>query len=444
MSQPLTPALAQATHRQSRSVRDLGLACCAYLLLFSGGVLLWLFLSGAPVHLGMAGICALSPLAALALALGDRSDARQYTLHMLAATLAFPILLLFWAGSVDIDTPPAPPSAASLDAQALFNGAEAVQDTDMRAGGILLLRAGRFADGSELRLSRFADANAARNYVALLAQAMPTDPFTDAGRRGLRLVNGGVGTATLVVFERHGADLLELRAADSRMAMARWAAQRVPVPEQGRAPATAEPAASWPFFTAMAITQGLVFVALIAWAGSHTTGVPALHDAPVATPGELRSRLLSLARPGGPFDITPVEVDGQQAWRVDVSPSPRRRHHITLHIDERRGWVRVHEKLGIDGDAPQDAEEASLRHVGDDLVDAARPDAQRVWSSALQATMVVPARLAAVPLRLFPGRAELPTEYAARLDGEGVLTALCALVTRSGWHWQPRLFGRRV
>jgi hypothetical protein len=106
--------------------------------------------------------------------------------------------------------------------------------------------------------------------------------------------------------------------------------------------------------------------------------------------------------------------------------------------------VLVHEKLSIDDDAPQDADEASLRDPGDDLVDAARPDADRLWSATLQATMVQPALLAAVPLRLRARQAELPPAYAAALDGEGVLTALCAVVTRSGWHWQPRLLGRRL
>jgi hypothetical protein len=441
MPQPLAPALAQAAQRQSRTVRDLGLACCAYLLLFSGGVLLWLIHIDAPIDMGALGPCALAPLAALALALGDKSDARQYALHMLAATLAFPILLLFWAGSVDVEAPGVPPVAPSLDAQTLFNGAAAVEDADMRGGGMLLLRSGRFADGSELRLSRFADAHSARNYVAMLAQAMPTEPFTDAGRQGLRLLGGGVG-ATLVMLERHGPDLLEVRASDRSSALARLTMQRVPAPQHDLAPAAAEAAASWPFFTAMAVTHGLMFVPLIAWGGSHTTRVPALRGAPMATPEELRARLLSLARPTGPFNITELTVDGAPALRVDVSPSPRRSHHITLHIDARCGRVRVHEKLGANGDAPQDADEASMRGPGDEWMDPARPDAGQVWSSTLQTTMVVPSRLAAVPLQLQSRQAALPAGYANSLDGEGVLTALCALVTRSGWHWQPRLFGR--
>jgi hypothetical protein len=440
---PPSPALTQASQRQSRTVRELGLACCAYLLAFSAGVLAWLQHAGVPLDSGVLAICALPPLAGLALWTLDASDARQYSLHMAAAMLALPIALMFWASSLDGAPAAAAPTAPSLAAQQLFDGAETVADTDLRAGGIQLLRTGRFADGSELRLSRFADAAAARNYLAMLSQAMPTEPFTDAGRQGLRLRGNGIG-AVEIVYERHGADLLELRAADRSGLLARLAAQRVPLPQDDAVAAPAEPVPAWPFFTAMTVAHALAFVALIAWAGSHTTRVPALQGAAVATPDELRARLLSLARPLGPFDITELAVDGAPALHIDASPGRRRTHHITLHLDAGSRSVRVHEKLGVDGDAPQDADEASMRDLGDELVDAARPDAQQVWSSALQATMVQPSRLAAVPLQLQHRHAALPPDYAARLDGEGVLTALCAVVTRSGWHWQPRLFGRRI
>jgi len=448
MSPTPAPALAEAADCQSRAVREVGVACCAYLLMVSGAVLLWLRQAGAPLDAWAWGMCALGPAAGLALLWRDTADARQYMLHMITAALGFPVLLLFWAASVDGQvTTAAPPDRPSLEARQLFEGAAAVEDADMRGGGITLLRSGRFADGSELRLTRFADAGAAGRYLAMLAQAMPTAAFTDGGRQGVRLLGAGVGS-TLVVVEQHGPDLLELRAADRDSGLARLAAQQVPVPlpmpVAGPVSAPAKPAARWPFFTAMAIAHGLTFVALIAWAGSHTTRLPASLGATAATPDQLRARLLSLARPTGPFDITELAAEGSQALRIDASPGRRRSHHITLHIDTRRGCVRVHEKLGINGDAPHDADEASMRSPGDDWFDPTRPDARKVWSSSVQATMIVPSRLAAVPLQLHPRHAELPANYAATLDGEGVLTALCALVTRSGWQWQPRMFGTRI
>jgi hypothetical protein len=32
-------------------------------------------------------------------------------------------------------------------------------------------------------------------------------------------------------------------------------------------------------------------------------------------------------------------------------------------------------------------------------------------------------------------------DFVASLDERGVATLLCAVVTRSGWHWQPAFFG---
>ncbi|HEY0955451.1 MAG TPA: hypothetical protein VGE36_11880 [Roseateles sp.] len=432
MSHTVVPDVVQTARRhRSRAVRELGMACTAHLLLFSGAVLWWLDRSGAPADLWTLVVGALLPLAALALACQSTADARQYALHMVAATLMLPLLLLFWVGSLDDGAAGAPPAAAALDAQALFNGAAAVTDADMRGGTIALLRSGRFADGSELRLSRFSDVQAARNQVGMLVQAVPAEPFAEAGRRGWRLLGGGVGVTQLLI-ERHGADLLEVRASDRSQALARLVAQRVPPPPEDVAPPSVEAVERWPLLTGMAAVHALVFVALITWAGFHLTRVPALHGAAVATPDELRARLLSLARPIGPFDVTELELDGARALRVDASTGPGRTHHITLHIDARHGQVRVQETLSLHGDAPLD----------DDGTDPMRPDARQLWSLALQATLIQPSRLADVPLRLRSRQAELPPDYALALDGEGVLTALCTLVTRSGWHWQPRLLGR--
>jgi hypothetical protein len=451
MSHIPAPALTEASDCRSHSVRALGVACCAYLLVFSGAVLLWLWHAGVRLDAWAWIACALAPAVGLALLGRSTADARQYALNMLAATLMLPILLLFWASSADVEAPAALPDAPSLDAQRLFEGATAIQDADMHGGGITLLRSGQFGDGSELRLTRFTDAAAAQGHLAMLAGAMPTAPFTEGGRRGVRLVGAGIGS-TLLVIERHGPDLLELRAADRPGGLARLAAQQVPVPEVERVAAPVEPVARWPFFTAMSLAHGFALVVLIARGGSTTTRVPALRGVAPATPEQLRARLLSLARPTGPFDICLVTEGGSQAVRVDASPSrlpscdpaDPTTHLITLHLDAASACVRVHEKLAARAAAPRNAEQASMRGPGDEWFDPARPDARRRWASTVQATMIVPTRLAAVPLQLYAQHAELPAAHAASLDGEGVVTALCALVTRSGWHWQPRLFGRRV
>ncbi|HEY0820154.1 MAG TPA: hypothetical protein VGD46_15315 [Rhizobacter sp.] len=126
--------------------------------------------------------------------------------------------------------PGATAACPALDVQRLFRDAAEVHATPMRTGGIVLMRSGRFADGSELRLTRFVEPYAASRYLALLASSMPTEPFDEGGRGGWRVRGPGVGD-TLVVYEQHGADVLELRARDLASGLARLAAQQVPVPE---------------------------------------------------------------------------------------------------------------------------------------------------------------------------------------------------------------------
>lgn len=50
--------------------------------------------------------------------------------------------------------------------------------------------------------------------------------------------------------------------------------------------------------------------------------------------------------------------------------------------------------------------------------------------------MIDPPRLAAVPVGLLDGAIDVPADYSlAALHGEGLVTLLCAVVTRSGWDW---------
>jgi hypothetical protein len=118
-------------------------------------------------------------------------------------------------------------------------------------------------------------------------------------------------------------------------------------------------------------------------------------------------------------------------------PDPARSHGVFMRLDTTRRCVHVAERLGAAGATPQDADEASLRRVGDPLLDAARPQAQRVWGMTRQATLIDPHRLAALmQLMAARGVARAATDATA-LDAEGTLTLLCAVVTTSGWDWSP-------
>lgn len=424
---------------QARRLRGYAAACCAWLGLFALG---WFGLLGAiGVERGPAvvALAALGPLVGLALAASPVRPARRYTMNIIAATLFVPIALLFVAGSLD----PAPARRAAtppLDIDRTFAGATRVEDGDLVAAGIVRTRSGLFADASELRLLRFIDAEAARAHLAMLAEALGAEPYTDHGRRGLRVQRGGMPDA-LVLFERHGADLIELRARDVAGGLARLARQQVPTPATNDAAVPAQPL-RWPYFVAAVLAHALAFVALIVWGGRSTTRVDAAPGAAAVNAAALRARLVSFASsPRAPFDLVRADEADEARLVVELPLGALRSHRITLMLDAARHEVRVTERLGIRGDRPRDADEASLRSPAEPAFDAARPSADRVWQTTWQASLIDPVRLAAVPLHPLGLHAELPPAYAGALDGDGVLTALCALVTRSGWAWQPRLGG---
>jgi hypothetical protein len=404
-------------------------------------VLTWLAVNGVAPSIWLIGPGLLMPAIALVLLMRSTADARRYTMHMLAATLVLPAALLFWADSFELNASAASTAATEpvLDARRLFNGAIAIQDSDLRNSQGPLLRAASFADGSELRLTRYADPQAAAAYLAMLESTFRGEPFTDEGRRAVRLQNVGIGS-TLVIVEQHGADLLELRSRDKASGLARLASQQVPLPGSARiapAPPTATAALpQWPFYAGAATAHMLFFVGLIVWGGSALTQVPALAGSVAVAPQALSDRLSSLARAS---DHLIVSTPDAESLLFEVRVARKRSHRITLRLDSENNAVQVGEKLAADGARPLDDDEASMGDFGESAFDATRPDAQRVWSATWQATMIEPARLANVPLQLQSTRALLPASYLDSLDGEGVLTVLCAVVTRSGWHWQPRL-----
>lgn len=439
-SSPLVPAASAHSHAeqlqlaQTRRLRGHAAACCAWLGLFALGWFGLLPLAGIDRSPAAAALAALVPLVGLALLASPVWPARRYTLNVVAATLFLPIALVFVTASLDA-APAQPADAPGLDIDRTFDGASLVDDGELVAAGIVRLRRASFSDGSELRLLRFIDADAARAHLAMLSGALRAEPYADHGRRGLRVVHG-VMPGALVLFERHGHDLLELRARDVAGGLARLARQQVP------APAAEEPAAPttrprWPFVVAATLAHAFAFVALIVWGGRHTTRVDAAPGAPAVNAAALRARLVSLASSSrAPFQL--VE-DGEARFVVELPLGPLRSQRITLVLDEARREVCVGERLGVDGDRPRSADEADMRPAAGPRFDPARPSADRVWQTTWQATLIDARRLAAVPLNPLGLHAELPAACAAALDGDGLLTALCALVTRSGWAWQPRL-----
>ena len=193
-----------------------------------------------------------------------------------------------------------------------------------------------------------------------------------------------------------------------------------------------------------ALLHVLGLVAMVAWLAKATTRVEAGMAAPKVLPEVLGRRLMSLRAEGLPIDIQAGTVPDD--WVVDLrfDAATARAHRVLLTVDPATREVRVRERVGASGAAPDDADEASMRTVGDDAFDPSRPQAQRVWARTLQTTMLDPQRLASVPLRLHGPSAHLDAADPKAFDAEGVLTLLAALVTGSGFAWQPVIAAPRA
>ena len=154
----------------------------------------------------------------------------------------------------------------------------------------------------------------------------------------------------------------------------------------------------------------------------------------------LVQRLQSLAAAGVPFDATAGAAPGEWTLALRLAEAERA-HRVLLQIDERTRTVRVRERLGASGAAPCNADVACMRCLGEPAFDPTRPAAQRISSRVAQSSMIDPARLQATRLVLHDGRAEPSAQAVASTasDPDAIVTLLCALVTRSGYAWQPHL-----
>jgi hypothetical protein len=398
------------------SIRPVGLLACGFLLLAGAALPAWRWSLGLRPDLQELLICAALPALGL-LALGWAGPARQVMLRIVCCVFMLPLLLLMWGSSLP-RAPEAAAPAARLPDERLFAGALAQQElpaAQLQGSGILLMRSAAFADGSELRLIRFEHAEAAQHYREQLAQVL-----RDAAPLAPRLA-------------LHGADLIELRAASPALLQARWQALDLPAPPT--AP-DADPAPFWPFGLAFGTAHLAFALGFLLWAGTLTTRLPPRPGRAAVTPALLGMRLRALTRSGLPLAVA---HDGEGQWRVEHRGLAAGRSHVALlRLDPQRRRVQVRELLTANAAAPQDEDEASLRgSLADPAFDPARPRASHVWQRMVQTTMLEPARVAALRPGFEGDRLRLPAAASTGLDGEGMVTLLAALVTASGWRWQP-------
>ncbi|MFN0186599.1 MAG: hypothetical protein ACKVQR_22535 [Aquabacterium sp.] len=182
------------------------------------------------------------------------------------------------------------------------------------------------------------------------------------------------------------------------------------------------------------------FCAMVFWMAAGTTRI----DADVARPaaaaaGRMADALQALRALQGPAHMPRVTVGPEPGrWNLETAQPGGRIHRVELRLDAARGVVRVREVVSADGAAPANADEASMRTIGDAPFDPARPPAQRVWSRQWQATVIEPHRLGDIP---FDADALLPA--AAALQAANTTDAwmhlLAATALRAGLSWQPTL-----
>lgn len=442
-SSPLPAAThAPASHidslaqHQRRAVRGVGLAGLAYCAAFGVAIAAWVrhLGSGEPLHYAL---CALPALLCIPLQCGLAREPRQVMLRVIAAVMFGPLLLLFWAASLAPADRASTPSVTRIDVERLVAGAQAVQSAGGGGSDMVLMRSAGFADGTELRLTRLADEAVAVRYLAFTGDALQGRPSALGERQGLRFA---APSGWVIHAERHGADVLEVRARDEATALARLAAQGLTALPDAGAPAEVRSPAVWPFAVSAGAVHAVVLLGLLVGAALWTTRVPAVPGATAVSAQALRERLLSVQEAGlrcSVYSASPHEVE------VDLSTRDERSHCVVLRLDEGLRRVRVLERLSSAGDAPQDEDEAGMRGLGEESFDPTRPQAQKVWGRMRQTTLVSPEWLAHLAPRFDAATGTLlASRRFVRLDGDGAIGLLCAVVTASGWSWQPRLWLR--
>jgi hypothetical protein len=444
------------------------LVVCGYVLVAALALLAFLGLRSGASPSGWAFSLCLAPVVVYLLVSWRERSRTQFLAKSVACFGFLPVLTLMWALSqpdaappraalsdaATADAPAAPQASSSLlDEARLFHGAQALQEVPVAQAAIERMRSGGFADGTELSLFRFAGEREAQTYLAFMRDTQQGSPAELGGRQGLRL---NLAPDGYVYVELHGRQIVQVRARDEAEALARLLAQGVPAagsalpasqPPSANAgslssAAAAAPAPVWPFATAYCVAHALSFVLFILWAGTRSTRVAAAAGAELISPARLRARLLSLGALEVPFFIGGETRDDALVATYHLDANNTRVLRVFLAIDPARREVRVRERIQASGAPPKDAHERSMRPAAGPYFDPSRPQAQKLSGRVAQSSIIEPQQLAAVPLPLEGDRELLPSDYARALDPERMLHLLCALVTRSGFHWQPGFFGR--
>jgi hypothetical protein len=183
----------------------------------------------------------------------------------------------------------------------------------------------------------------------------------------------------------------------------------------------------------------LLFAGSVLWIGPKATRVSAASGVTPAAAATLQARLLSLGAIGGPLLVSsPASDEVVVTFRYR---SPERSYRVLLKLDSIARQARVRERASANMAKPSKDSEKSMRGPVEPYFDPTRPEATAISETVAQLTPIRKAELDAVPATWQGQAVAVPAEFAAALDERGLATLLCAVVTRSGWDWQPVFFG---
>jgi hypothetical protein len=396
-------------------------------------------------------VCAMGPLVLFPLfAAWVTDDPQAFAVRCFVVLMFVPILLLWWgleempAATRTAEPPRAVERPANLP-ESLFAGALHGGESNTQAMG---MRYAMFPGQFEVRLLRFNGAGDATRYRDAMMAAQQARPFESGGRAGLELMPTP-NAPRVTIQEQHGADLLQVVGPDIA-AIVQWLEARgvPPPPKPGiwRVPASdpgvpppAGLAANWPLAIAWCVVQLIAVLGVGIWLGVATASVPPAKGVAAAPEPVLRSRIDALSGLELPMTLRGGDTPGDVVVDFRDAAGEKRVHRYTMRFDAAARIVRVREVLGVYGDAPRTAEEADMRPIGARPLDATPyPDADKVWGRSVAATPITAEQLAAISLRCTGPGVDWPAPRSVDCDTLG--HALAAVVTRSGWTWQPVFF----
>lgn len=440
------------------------LATFGVLALAGAAMYAWLLSRGSepPFHVRVywAILCA-TPAVVLfpAIAIWEVGDPVGFAVRCFVCLMFLPAFLLWWGleeapspqAVVEVSAAGAPSRLEdrtdTLDADALFSGSVAGSETTTQYPGLQAIRSASFADGTQVELWRFANTQAASGYREFMASTQGARPVTEGGRTLLQLMPDAPNMLVKMVLEQHGADLVKVTGTDLPSIAAWLNARGVPPPgAMPSAPkdlprATSPARGSWKFGIAWCVVQVVLLLAIVVWLGVATTTVPPAKGVAPASETTLRARLDSLDDLGLALAFRKGARAGDVVAEFRYGGGEKRARRYTMRLDAGARIVRVREVSGVYGDAPRTAEEASMRPIGASPLDSRPyPDADRIWDVQIAATPVRAEQLAAIPLTLAGPEASWPRGVPKDLEPDALGHALAAVVTRSGWTWQPVFF----